>query len=104
MLVVMLIFPRMTQLDLTGPYEVFARFPELHPHLVWKTSDPVRDNNGLAIVPTGTIAECPQADILFVTGGPGQIDLMEDAEVLGFLRRQAQTAAYVTSVCTGSLP
>jgi cyclohexyl-isocyanide hydratase len=103
MQVVMLAFPRFTQLDLTGPYEVFARFPELQVHLVWKCADPVVDNNGLKIVPTGTLAECPQADILFVPGGPGQIDLMEDREVLDFLRRQAERAAYVTSVCTGSL-
>lgn len=101
--VVMLLFPRFTQLDLTAPYEVLARFPELQIHLVWKTKEPVVDNNGLAILPTGTLAECPQADILFVSGGPGQIDLMEDQEVLGFLRRQAEHAAYVTSVCTGSL-
>jgi cyclohexyl-isocyanide hydratase len=103
MQVVMLLYPRFTQLDLTAPYEVFGRFPELKIHLVWKTTDPVVDNNGLAIVPTGTLAECPQADILFVTGGPGQIDLMEDHEILDFLRRQGEHAAYVTSVCTGSL-
>ncbi len=103
MQVVMLLFPRFTQLDLTAPYEVFARFPELRIHLVWKTMDPVIDNNGLKILPTATLADCPQADILFVSGGPGQIDLMEDREVLGFLRRQAEHAAYVTSVCTGSL-
>lgn len=103
MQVVMLLFPRFTQLDLTAPYEVFGRFPELQIHLVWKTKDPVADNNGLKVLPTGTLAECPQADILFVTGGPGQIGLMEDREVLAFLRRQAEGAAYVTSVCTGSL-
>jgi cyclohexyl-isocyanide hydratase len=101
--VVMLLFPRFTQLDLTAPYEVFGRCPELQIHLVWKTTDPVTDNNGLKIVPTGTLADCPPADILFVTGGPGQIDLMQDPEVLDFLRRQGERAAYVTSVCTGSL-
>lgn len=103
MQVVMLLFPRFTQLDLTAPYEVLGRFPELQIHLVWKTMDAVVDNNGLKIVPTCTLAECPQADILFVTGGPGQIDLMEDKEILAFLRNQGEHAAYVTSVCTGSL-
>jgi cyclohexyl-isocyanide hydratase len=101
--VVMLLFPRFQQLDLTGPYEVFARFSELQLHLVWKSADPVTDVNGLRVLPTGTLADCPPADILFVPGGPGQIDLMEDREVLGFLRRQGERAAYVTSVCTGSL-
>ncbi len=102
--VVMLLYPRLTQLDLTGPFEVFARFNELTPHLVWKDLEPVAsDPGGLRILPTTTFADCPQADILFVPGGPGQAALMDDPEVLGFLRRQAERAAYVTSVCTGSL-
>lgn len=101
--VTMLLYPRMTQLDLTGPFEVFARFPELDLHLVWKSLHPVRDGNGLTILPTHTFATCPPADILFVPGGPGQIDLMDDAETLDFLRAQAEGASYVTSVCTGSL-
>jgi cyclohexyl-isocyanide hydratase len=103
MQVVMLLYPRFQQLDLTGPFEVFARFEELNLHLVWKTLDPVNDVNGLRILPTDTLADSPQADILFVPGGPGQISLMEDKEVLSFLRRQASGARYVTSVCTGSL-
>ncbi len=101
--VAMLLYPRLTQLDLTGPFEVFARFRELELHLVWKTVDPVKDGNGLAILPSTTFADCPQADILFVPGGPGQGALMEDEETLAFLRRQASSARYVTSVCTGSL-
>ncbi|MGA7384513.1 MAG: DJ-1/PfpI family protein [Methylocella sp.] len=103
MRVVMLLYPGMTQLDLTGPYEVLARFGELNLHLAWKTLDPVPDVNGLRILPTDTLAGSPQADILFVPGGPGQISLMEDKEVLSCLRRQASGARYVTSVCTGSL-
>jgi cyclohexyl-isocyanide hydratase len=101
--VVMLLYPRLTQLDLTGPFEVFARFRELKLHLVWKTTDPVRDGGGLAMLPSTTFAACPQADILFVPGGPGQAALMEDEETLAFLRRQGSSARYVTSVCTGSL-
>ena len=101
--VVMLLFPRLTQLDLTDPFEVFTRLKELQVHLVWKSLDPVTDASGLRILPTTTFADCPQADILFVPGGPGQIALMEDAETLGFLRRQAAGAQWITSVCTGSL-
>ncbi|WP_245898296.1 DJ-1/PfpI family protein [Phreatobacter cathodiphilus] len=101
--VVMLLFPRLTQLDLTGPFEVFTRFKELKVHLVWKTMDPVTDASGLKILPSATFADCPQADILFVPGGPGQMGVMEDAETLDFLRRQAAGAQWITSVCTGSL-
>ncbi len=103
MRVVMLLYPRLTQLDLTGPFEVFARFQELERHLVWKTTDAVPDGGGLRLLPSTDFASCPQADILFVPGGPGQAALMDDEETLAFLRRQAQGAAYVTSVCTGSL-
>jgi cyclohexyl-isocyanide hydratase len=101
--VVMLLYPRLTQLDLTGPYEVLAQFKELTLHLVWRKIAPVIDAGGLQLTPTRSFANCPKADILFVPGGPGQISLMEDAEVLLFLRRQAGGARYVTSVCTGSL-
>jgi len=99
----MLIFPRMTQLDATGPYEVLARLPNTKVHLVADTLDPVETDRGMTILPTVTYADCPQFDVVMVPGGPGQQALMEDAAVLDFLRRQAQGAKYVTSVCTGSL-
>lgn len=101
--VIMLAYPNMTQLDLTGPFEVFARFSELKVDLAWKSLDPVADASGLRISPTATMKDCPKADILFVPGGPGQIALMDDAETLNFLRDQAASVRYVTSVCTGSL-
>lgn len=101
--VVMLLYPRMTQLDLTGPFEVLTRFKELTLHLVWKNTDPIVDSGGLRLLPTTSFSDCPQADLLFVPGGLGQISLMEDGEVLDFLRQQARQASYVTSVCTGSL-
>ncbi|HET6374582.1 MAG TPA: DJ-1/PfpI family protein [Methylocella sp.] len=101
--VVALLFPGFQQLDLTGPFEVLARFEELKVHLVSKTLEPVTDTNGLRIVPDCTLADSPAADILLVPGGPGQIALMEDGEVLAFLRHQAAHARYAVSVCTGSL-
>jgi cyclohexyl-isocyanide hydratase len=99
----MLIFPRLTQLDMTGPYEVLARLPHTRVHLVAHTLDAVKTDRGMMILPTITYADCPQLDVIVVPGGPGQQDLMEDALVLDFLRKQARGAKYVTSVCTGSL-
>ena len=64
---------------------------------------PVTTDRGMQIVPSTTIAECPQLDLVMVPGGPGQQQLMEDAVVIEFLQRQARGAKYVTSVCTGSL-
>ena len=102
-LIGMLIFPRLTQLDMTGPYEVLARLPNTKVHLVAHTLDPVTTDRGMMIVPDITYAQCPQLDLVMVPGGPGQQDLMEDAVVIEFLQRQARAAKYVTSVCTGSL-
>lgn len=99
----MLIFPRLTQLDMTGPYEVLARLPDTQVDLVAKTMDPVTTDRGMQIVPTVTYETCPPLDIVMVPGGPGQQDLMEDEAALSFLRKQAVGAKYVTSVCTGSL-
>ena len=99
----MLLFPRLTQLDMTGPYEVLARLPETKVELVARTLDPVTTDRGMQIVPTVTYETCPPLDVVMVPGGPGQQDLMEDEVALGFLRKQAASAKYVTSVCTGSL-
>ena len=99
----MLVFPRMTQLDLTGPYEAFARIPGAKVHLLWKRKEPVTSDTGLSLLPTMTFADCPPLDVVCVPGGPGQIDLMDDEEVIAFVRKQGQQAQYVTSVCTGSL-
>ncbi|HEX4419777.1 MAG TPA: DJ-1/PfpI family protein [Kofleriaceae bacterium] len=99
----MLLFPKLTQLDLTGPFEVFHRIPDAKVHLVWKDTQPVYADSGLGLLPTTTLADCPALDIVFVPGGRGQTALMTDPEILEFLRRHGRTARYVTSVCTGSL-
>ncbi len=98
-----LIFPRMTQLDFTGPFEVFSHVPRASVHVVAKSLEPVMADTGLGFVPTTTIGECAQLDIVCVPGGPHVDEWFEDEEMLGFLRQQAAGAKYVTSVCTGSL-
>jgi cyclohexyl-isocyanide hydratase len=99
----MLIFPRMTQLDFTGPFEVFARVPGVKVHVLWKRIEPVISDTGLAILPTMTLHECPNLDLICIPGGPGQIALMDDAEIIQFVRDKGEQARFVTSVCTGSL-
>ena len=99
----LLLFPDVTQLDLTGPWEVFVRTPGVECHLIWKDRQPVRSDRGLSILPTTTFDDSPLLDVICVPGGPGQIALMLDEETLNFLRRQAEQAQWVTSVCTGSL-
>jgi len=99
----MLLYPDLTQLDLTGPLEVFHRIPDVRVHLVWKDTQPVRASGGIALVPNTAFADCPPLDVVFVPGGFGGKALKTDEEVLGFLRRHAAGAKYVTSVCTGAL-
>ena len=98
-----LVFPSVQQLDLTGPYEVFASIPDAKVHLIWKDRSAITSATGLVLAPTMTFAECPALDVLCVPGGGGINALLQDAEVLGFLRAQAARARYVSSVCTGSL-
>jgi cyclohexyl-isocyanide hydratase len=99
----LILFPRLTQLDLTGPFEVLARLPNADVHLLWKDLDPVVSDVGLRILPTKIFAECPDLDVICIPGGPGMNELLEDEEVLSFVRHQGATARYVTSVCTGAL-
>jgi cyclohexyl-isocyanide hydratase len=99
----LLVFPRITQLDLTGPYEVFIAMPGAKVDLVWKTRAPVAAVGGMQLVPSITFAECPQLDLICVPGGVGMNALLTDDETLAFIRRQAKGARYVTSVCTGAL-
>jgi len=101
--IAMLLFPNLTQLDLTAPYEVLTRLPGAEVSLVWKSLDSVSSGTGLRLSPTSTLRDAPPADVLFVPGGSGLVPLLRDPEILEFLRRQAATARYVTAVCTGSL-
>ena len=97
------LFEGMDQIDLTGPFEVLSRIPNSTYRLYGKTADTVRDIKGLQVTPDASLSEAPQLDVLHVPGGRGQEDLMEDEEVLGWIRQQAAGARYVFSVCTGAL-
>ena len=101
--VAFLVFPNVQQLDLTGPYEVFASLPGTRIHLVWKRREQVTSSTGLPLQPTTTLDDCPALDVLCIPGGAGVNALLEDAEVLEFVRAQAASVRYLTSVCTGSL-
>jgi cyclohexyl-isocyanide hydratase len=99
----LLVFPKVTQLDLTGPAQVFSSVPGAKLHLIWKRIEPVQSDSVLVLTPTVTFADCPQLDVICVPGGVGSDDLLNDEEALAFLRKQAEGAKFVTSVCTGSL-
>jgi cyclohexyl-isocyanide hydratase len=97
------VFPNVTQLDFTGPLQVFSSLPDTTVHLIWKRIEPVTSDTPLMILPTTSFADCPQLDVICVPGGAGTDDMINDEEVLDFVRAQSAHTKYVTSVCTGSL-
>ena len=99
----LVLFPKVTQLDFTGPLQVFSSIPGVKLHLIWKRIEPVASDSVLTLTPTTSFADCPQLDVICVPGGIGTDDMVNDEEMLDFLRRQADGAKYITSVCTGSL-
>nr|WP_233343175.1 DJ-1/PfpI family protein [Hyphomonas sp. Mor2] len=101
--VAFLVFPNVTQLDLTGPAQVLSRLGNVTLNLVWKDKDPVPTDAGFPLLPTATFDEITEADILCIPGGLGTMEIMQDETVLTWIRKMAEEARWVTSVCTGSL-
>jgi cyclohexyl-isocyanide hydratase len=98
-----LVFEGLDQIDLTGPFEVLSRIPNSTYRIYGKTARPVRDIRGLRLSADAVLADAPPLDVLHVPGGFGQEALMEDAEVLAWIRQQAAGACSIFSVCTGAL-
>jgi cyclohexyl-isocyanide hydratase len=98
-----ILFPGMTQLDMTGPAQFLSRLPGAKVDYIWKSLDPVPTDAGFSIMPTATFAGAPSPDIICVPGGVGVADVMNEAEAMAWLRSAGAHAQWVTSVCTGAL-
>ena len=108
------IFPGITQLDFTGPFEVLSRlstppsisvpsnFSQSRTHVIAKTLQPVSSDRGLIILPTCTFDNCPSLNLICAPGGAGVVDALADVETVEFIRRQGARAQFVTSVCIGA--
>ena len=101
--VVFAVYPHVTQLDFTGPHEVFSRLPGARCILASSTGGDLEADGGLVFARVQRLADVERCALLCVPGGFGTIAAMEDQELLAQLRRLAGTARYVTSVCTGAL-
>jgi len=101
--VAIIIFPDLTQLDFTGPYEVFANVPLSEVFLVANSLDPIRTEHGMRVIPDSTGDTLPPLDLLLVPGGPGINALICDEKFLERLKQISLRAKYLASVCTGSL-
>src|SRR5436190_3083610 len=97
------LFPLMDQADFTGPFEVLSQLRNSRFHILAKERKPIRDAKNLILTPEETLSEAPQLDLLLVPGGAGVNALMEDEEVLNFIRQQAIGAKILLTVCTGAL-
>ena len=102
-LVVFALYPHVTQLDFTGPHEVFARLPGAKCVLASSTGGDLEADGGLVFKGVRKLADIERCALICVPGGFGTIEAIEDQELLAQVRRLAGTARYVTSVCTGSL-
>jgi cyclohexyl-isocyanide hydratase len=98
----LLLFPKITQLDLAGPYEVFCRMPGAAVHLLWKDTQPIRSEWGLELRPDTTFEDCPALDVFCVPGGGGVFELLGDDALIDAVRTIAKRSRFVTSVCTGA--
>lgn len=103
LVIAFLLFPEVTQLDLTGPAQVLSRMGNSRIELVAKSMDPVPTDGGLSLLPTATFKDIRKADILCIPGGIGTTAVMEDEETRAWIREIAIGATWITSVCTGSL-
>jgi cyclohexyl-isocyanide hydratase len=101
----MLVYPGMTLQDLVGPLQVWAAWPGAEIQFAWKSTGPVPTDSGLAVIATTSLADAwATPDILFAPGGLlPTFELLEDAEVIEFLRSRGEQAKWVTSVCTGAV-
>lgn len=105
MKILMLAYPGMTPLDLMGPLQVFAYWPEAEVEIVWKELVPITTDTAVSLMPTHSFESADQnPDIIFVPGGTkATFELMSDQETLSFLQQRAENASWITSVCTGAL-
>ena len=104
MKIAILIFDGITALDAIGPYEVLRSVPGWEVQFVGKQRGEVRTDSGaLGLSADHALSEVDAADMVLVPGGPGNRALLDDEEVLDWLRRLDAGTKWTTSVCTGSM-
>ena len=104
MKIAILVFDKLTALDAIGPYEVLSRWPEADLRFVAKEAGLKRTDTGaLGVSADASLAEVPDPDVLLIPGGEGNRPLLDDEEVLDWVRAADAATKWTTSVCTGSL-
>jgi cyclohexyl-isocyanide hydratase len=101
--IVFILYPGLTQLDFTGPYEVLSRLPDTTCVAASKEGGTLASETGLRFAGLTKLEDIARCDMICAPGGPGQTEAMQDGEFVAEVRRLGLSARYVTSVCTGSL-
>jgi putative intracellular protease/amidase len=102
--IAILMFDGFTALDAVGPYEVLSRLPGAQVRFVAAEPGPtLTETRSLSLVAEHSLAESPAPEIVVVPGGFGTRALLDDEELLGWIRSAHETSRWTTSVCTGSL-
>jgi transcriptional regulator GlxA family with amidase domain len=106
------VFEQVDLLDVGGPYEVFLTAsrlverdggePPFEVVTLGRTGASVASYGGLRLTPQATLAEAGRLDVVVVPGAIRIDDVLADSELLGAVRRAAEDASVVASVCTGA--
>ncbi|MBR1167488.1 DJ-1/PfpI family protein [Bradyrhizobium liaoningense] len=100
--VVIPVYDHVTQLDFTAPHQFLTMIPDIEVVVASIGAKPVI-SHGLSFDRLADLDKIDRCDVICVPGGLGCIDAIEDKRFLDAVRRLAGTAAYVTSVCSGSM-
>jgi transcriptional regulator GlxA family with amidase domain len=104
MQIAILVFEKLTALDAVGPYEVLRSVPGWEVRFVGPRKGMVRTDSGaLGLSADYSLDEVTEPDVVLIPGGEGNRPLLEDEEVLSWLRGVDSHTKWTTSVCTGSL-
>jgi cyclohexyl-isocyanide hydratase len=101
--IVFALYPNLTQLDFTGPFEVFQRMPDARIRVASRQGGLLRADSGLVFAELDRLSEISDCDLICIPGGYGLAAALRDPEFIAQVRRLGQSARYITSVCTGSL-
>jgi cyclohexyl-isocyanide hydratase len=102
--VVFALFPGVTQLDFTGPHEVFSALPSAEVIMASVAGGMIEATGGMTFAGLRRLADIRECDVVCVPGGRGATDnAISNEAFLSELRRLAGSARFITSVCTGAL-
>jgi cyclohexyl-isocyanide hydratase len=101
--ITMILFNKVTILDFAGPYEIFTRVKDWEVHIVTLNPGTIHCEGGMKIAVEESLNSIQDTDILFIPGGTGINDVIQNKDFLKEIKRLGDTSKYITSVCTGSL-